>query len=67
MRDKPGMRDIAELLITEAEKVLGRRVMLFNKTDARAVLGCGRSDIDRLFGGDRRLSAVDLARRISTS
>lgn len=64
MRDKPGMRDTAELLIMESEKVLGRRVMLFNKTDARAVLGCSRCEIDKLFGCDRRLGAVDLARRI---
>lgn len=64
MRDKPGMRETAELLITESEKVLGRRCMVFNKKDAMAVTGCKRVYIDKVFGGDRTLCAVDLARRI---
>lgn len=64
MREKPGTHDQAALLIEESERVLGRRVMVFNKKDAMRVTGCRRTMVDRWFGADTALCAVDLARRM---
>lgn len=64
MREKPGTHEQAALLIEESERVLGRRLMVFNKKDAMAVTGCRRTRIDRIFGKDDALCAVDLARRM---
>ncbi len=64
MREKPGTHEQAVLLIEESERVLGRRIMAFNKKDAMQVTGCRRTIIDRWFGENTTLSAVDLARRM---
>ncbi|MBQ8401532.1 MAG: hypothetical protein IJX14_06335 [Clostridia bacterium] len=64
MREKPGTHEQAALLIEESERVLGRRLMVFNKKDAMTVTGCRRTLADRWFGANRTLSAVDLARRM---
>ena len=64
MREKEGTRAMAEVLVNEAERKLGRRVLEFNKKDARDVLGVSRRRIDQIYRGDDRLCAVDLARRM---
>ena len=64
MREKPGTHEQAVLLIEESERVLGRRIMAFNKQDAMRVTGCRRTIIDRWFGANTTLCAADLARRL---
>jgi hypothetical protein len=67
MRDKPGTHEQAALLIEESERKLGRRLMVFNKKDTMRVTGCRRTLVDRWFGNDDALCAVDLARRMCVS
>lgn len=66
MREKPGTHDQAALLIDEAERKLGRRLMAFNKKEAMTVTGCRRTNVDRWFGSNDTLAVVDLARRMCT-
>lgn len=64
MREKVGTHEQAVMLVEEAERVLGRRIMVFNKIDAMRVTGCRRALVDRWFGDNKNLCAVDLARRM---
>lgn len=64
MMEKPGTHEQATILIEESERVLGRRIMVFNKKDTMRVTGCRRTQVDRWFGKNSALSAVDLARRM---
>jgi hypothetical protein len=65
--EKAGTHDMARIYLELTEEVFGEKRTLLRKADAQKALGFSRRQVDRIFGGNKELTVVDIARRVSAS
>ena len=65
--EKAGTHDMARIYLELTEEVFGEKRTLLRKADAQKALGFSRRQADRIFGGNKELTVVDIARRVSAS
>ncbi len=65
--EKAGTHDMARIYIELTEEVFGEKRTLLRKTDAQKAFGFSRRQADRIFGANKELTVVDIARRVSAS
>lgn len=63
--EKPCTHDLGRLIYEETERIFGVRRMMLNKKDTERVTGMTRRQTERLFGANKLLSVMDVARKMS--
>jgi hypothetical protein len=63
--EKPCTHDLARLIYEETERVFGVRRMMLKKKEAEMVTGMTRRQTEHVFGPNKLLSVMDLARKMS--